>query len=62
MEAFNEQNKYVLEDLKKKWAELANNLMEVNDKLKSFEKKTQNKIRKEIQKKIDEIPKRVKRF
>ena len=59
---FTEENKEVLEDLKKNWIKLANNLMNVHNILKSCENKAKAKIRAEIQKKIDEIPNKAKRF
>ncbi len=59
---FIEENKEVLEDLKKDWIKLANNLMNIHNILKSNERNTQAKIREEIQKRIDEIPKRIKRY
>lgn len=62
LEQSKEKNKNVLEKLRKDWIELADNLINVHNKLKSCEKKTKAKFREEIQKQIDEIPNMVKRF
>jgi len=62
LEQFKEKNKEVLENQREEWIELADYLMSVHDTLKSFENETKIKIGEEIQKQIDAIPKRVKRF
>ena len=62
LEQYKENNIEFLEGLKEKWSELADSLMDVHNKLKLSENKNQSKIREEIQKRIDEIPKKVKRF
>jgi len=62
LEQYKENNIEFLEGLKEKWIELADSLMDVHNKLKLSENKNQSKIREEIQKRIDEIPKKVKRF
>ncbi len=62
VEQFNEKNNQSLENYKEEWIELADYLMSVHNALKSFENKTKIKIEEEIQKRIDEIPKKVKRF
>jgi len=62
LEQFKEINNESLENQKEEWIELADYLMSVHNTLKSFENKTKIKIEEEIQKRIDEIPKKVKRF
>lgn len=62
LEQYKEKNKDALETLREKCIELTDNLMDVYNQLKSSENKTQSKIRKEIQKQIDEIPDKVKKF
>jgi len=62
LEQYKEDNIEFLEGLKEKWIELADSLMDVHNKLKLSENKNQSKIREEIQKRIDEIPKRDKKF
>ncbi len=62
LEQFNEKNNEALENQKEEWIELADYLMSVHNTLKSFENKTKIKIEEEIQKRINEIPKKVKRF
>ena len=61
LEQFKEKNK-VLENQREEWIELADYLMSIHNTLKIFEKKTKIKIEEEIQKRIEEIPKKVKRF
>ena len=62
LEQYKEKNKDVLETLREKCIELTDNLMDVHNQLKSSENKNQSKIRKEIQKQIDDIPSKVKKF
>jgi len=62
LEQFKEKNNESLENQKEEWIELADYLMSVHNTLKRFENKTKIKIEEEIQKRIDEIPKKVKRF
>ena len=62
LKQFKEKNNESLENQKEEWIELADYLMSIHNTLKSFENKTKIKIEEEIQKRIDEIPKKVKRF
>ena len=62
LKQFKEKNNEALENQKEEWIELADYLMSIHNTLKSFENKTKIKIEEEIQKRIDEIPKKVKRF
>ena len=55
-------NKDALDNLGNILVKLLDNLMDAHDELKSCEYKTKAKIREEIQKRIDDIPKRVKRY
>ena len=62
LEQFKEKNREVFEQQREEWIELADYLISVHNTLKSLENKTKIKIGEEIQKQIDEIPKRVKKF
>jgi len=62
LEMFKENNFEVFETIIDECNELTDELMDIHDNLKSLEDKVQSNIRKEILKKIDEIPNRIKRF
>ena len=62
LEKFKENNEDFFETFTDECIKLTNELKDIYDDLKSLQEKTQSNVRKEILKKIDDIPNRVKRF